>query len=175
MPHRRLIVSMCLAVALAAITGCATRAQSGQALLTSKSITEPTVITGSRDLSANHRALALAAAHQNANQIAVGRNDQVSGWPSGITGVTAALRPGIEPDSNTGHPCESGEIIEVQLVGAFDTVTSGTTVGPGTSSSDTTVREIDLSVDATSGLTCLTGVRTEAAPPGPAATVLYRR
>ncbi len=77
-------------------------------------------------------------------------------------------------DSNTGHTCDSGTIIAVRLVGAFDTVTTGGPTGPGTPVPDTTVREIDLSVDATSGLTCLISVRTQPAAPGRDDSVLYR-
>ncbi len=176
MPSRRLILAVYTVFALITATGCETNTQSGAAVVSasvssggSSGANEP------RQLSASHRALALAAAHQDANEIAVGRNErQVSGWPSGINAVTAVVRPGTVSDSNTGHTCQSGDIIAVQLVGAFDTVTTGTTTGPGTSS-DFTVREIDLSVDATTGLTCLISVRTEPVSPGPGAVVLYSR
>lgn len=155
--RRKLICAVFMVVALTTTTGCQASAGSGQ--------------VPPQELSTVHRELALAAAHQDANQIAVGRNDQqVSGWPSGISAVTAVVRPGTVSDSNTGHTCESGDIISVQLVGAFDTVTTGTTSSP-----DTTVREIDLSVDATTGLTCLISVRTEPVAPGPGAVVLYSR
>lgn len=135
---------------------------------------KPSDEDGSQQLSAAHQALALAAAHQEADRIAVGRDDrQVSGWPSGIRAVTAVVRPGTVTDSNTGHTCESGGIISVRLLGAFDTLTTGTSVGPGMSAPDTTVRELDLSVDATTGETCLIGVRTEPAAPEPDDTILY--
>jgi hypothetical protein len=79
-------------------------------------------------------------------------------------------------DSNTGHTCESGKVISVQLVGDFDTVVSGTTPTVGTSGSpDPTVREVDLSVDATTGLTCLVSVRIETVSPSPGASILYSR
>lgn len=184
MSSRRLILAGFMVLALTATAGCGTSARSGQAVvsasapmsadadsLTSASSGEASGTNESPQLSANHRVLALAAAHQDAIEIAVGRNDQpVSGWPIGINSVTAVLRSGTVSDSNTGHNCESGDIISVQLVGAFDTVTTGTTSSP-----DTTVREIDLSVDATTGLTCLISVRTEPVAPGPGAVVLYSR
>lgn len=176
MRSRRLILAVCLVFALTAATACETTAQSGDAIVSaSASSGDSPAANKPQQLSASHRALALAAAHQNANKIAVGRNEpQVSGWPSGIHAVTAVVQPGTVSDSNTGHTCQSGDIIAVQLVGAFDTVTTGTPTGPGTSS-DFTVREIDLSVDATTGLTCLISVRTKPVPPGAGAAFLYNR
>jgi len=84
-------------------------------------------------------------------------------------------RAGTASDSNTGYTCEPGKIISVQLVGAFDTVTTGTSAGSGTSSPDTTVREVDVSVDATTGLTGLIGVRTEPVSPGHGVIILHSR
>jgi outer membrane murein-binding lipoprotein Lpp len=186
---RKLLVGLAVLVASAAVGGCASSARSDQPAAAAS--TSVPAITGSSTANASHdltaanepkgllaeqRGLALAAAHLGANQIAVGRNStQVSGWPSGINAVFAVLRPGIEPDSNTGHTCDSGTIIDVRLLGAFDTVTTGMSTGPGTAVSDNTVREIDLSVDATTGLTCLTSVRTEPAPQSRDETVLYSR
>lgn len=131
---------------------------------------------GQNQLAVNHRTFALTAAHQVAKQSAVGRNEQQdSGWPSGITAVTASIQSVTATDSNTGHTCESGTIISVRLFGAFDTFTAGIPLGTGTSSPDNTVREIDLRVDATTGLTCLISVRVKPVPQSPAETVLYSR
>ncbi len=177
MPSRRLILAVCTVFALITATGCEMTAQSGEAVVSaSASSGDSPAANEPQQLSASHRALALVAAHQDANEIAVGHNEQqVSGWPSGIKAVTAVVRPGTVSDSNTGHTCQSGHIIAVQLVGAFDTGTTGTPAGPGTSSPDTAVREIDLSVDATTGLTCLISVRTDPVPPGAGAAILYSR
>lgn len=189
MVGRKLLVGLAVIVAAAAVGGCASSARSDQpAAAASTSLTgvtgsstanpshDSTAADESKGLSAVHRALALAAAHLDANQIAVGGNStQVSGWPSGVDAVFAVVRPGIEPDSNTGHTCDSGTIIDVRLLGAFDAVIGGTPTSISTASPDTTVREIDLSVDATTGLTCLTSVRTEPAPQSRDETVLYSR
>jgi hypothetical protein len=75
-------------------------------------------------------------------------------------------------DSNTGHPCDSGTIIVVRLVGAFTTMTTGMA---DTATPDVTVREVDLNVDGTSGLTCLVSVRTQPVPQSTGKTVLYTR
>lgn len=189
MPGRKLLVGLSVLVALAAMGGCASSARSDQPAAAAS--TSAPAVTGSHTANALHdstaanepkgllaaqRALALAAAHLDASQIAVGRNSpQVSGWPSGISAVTAVLQPGTVTDSNTGHTCESGAIIAVRLLGAFDTVIAGTPTSTGTASPDTTVREIDLSVDATTGLTCLISVRTEPAPQSRDESVLYSR
>jgi hypothetical protein len=174
---RRLILAVCTVFALTAATACETTAQPGETIVSaSASSSDSPAANEPPQLSASHRALALAAAHQDANKIAVGRNEpQVAGWPSGIHAVTAVVQPGTVSDTNTGHTCQSGEIIAVQLVGAFETVVAGTPTSTGTSSPDTTVREIDLSVDATTGLTCLISVRIEPVPPGAGATILYNR
>jgi hypothetical protein len=124
-----------------------------------------------QELSAADRDRALAAAHLQANQLAVGRDSRtVSGWPSGISAVTAAVRPGTVTDSNTGHTCESGAVIDVRLTGAFDTGTTGTP-----DSQDNTVREVDLSVDGATGLTCLISVRTTPVPRSDSETLIFSR
>ncbi len=184
MPGRGLVVAVAVAVIVAVATtaGCASSTRSDQLPGRSRgnvqggSDSSSAAASELQGLSAAGRVLALAAAHRDANQIAVGRNSQqVSGWPSGISAVTAVVQPGTVTNSNTGHTCDSGTIIAVRLVGAFDTVTTGTSTGAGTSSPDTTVREIDLSVDATTGLTCLISVRTEPVPQSRGDSVLYSR
>ena len=173
MPNRRLLIAMSVIVALAP-AGCAFQSQAGSA--------PPTLSTGSRPeagekgMSSYERAAALAAAHQEANEIAVGRDSNpASDWPSGISAVLAAVAPGTVADSNTGHTCESGTLISVRLLGAFDTVTTGRATGTDTSRSDTTIREIDLSVDGRTGLTCLLSVRIEPLAQSGAELMLYRR
>ena len=184
---RGFVVVVTAVMALAAAAGCASsggtepasavsRSAPAAGSVTASSSSESSAGTGTQGLSASDRALATEAAHQVANQVAVGRNNpQVAGWPSGISGVTAVVQSATVTDSNTGHRCESGTIIGVRLVGAFDTVTTGTLSGTGTSSPDTAVREMDLNVDATTGLTCLISVRTEPIPPSPDASMLFSR
>lgn len=186
MPGRRVIVAVSVIVALASAAGCGTSARSTTSVsapgsangpFASISSTQSPTANKPPELVAAHRALAVAAAHREANQIAVGRNgQQVAGWPSGISAVTASVGLGTVTDSNTGHTCESGKVISVQLVGDFDTVVSGHTPTVSTSGSpDTTVREVDLSVDATTGLTCLVSVRIETVQPSHGADILYSR
>lgn len=164
MPGRKFIVAVSVIVALASAAGCGTSPRSTPSVtapesantgpFASISSTQSPTVNKPPELVAAHRALALAAAHREANQIAVGRNgQQFAGWPSGISAVAASVGLGTVTHSNTGHTCQSGKVISVQLVGDFDTVVSGPTPTVGTSGSpDTTVREVDLSVDATTGL-----------------------
>jgi hypothetical protein len=140
------------------------------------------VITSSNNaasdgLTARERVLALAAAHQEANQDATGRGGQQgSGWPSGIQTVTAMAGEGTVTDSNTGHACESGTIISVELIGDVDIVMTGHPSLPGSSgSADAAVHGVDLIVDANAGVTCLISVRTGTVQPSADATVLYSR
>lgn len=182
MSRARLITAVCLVIAVTGTAGCGTTAATaslaespaeGSSVAASAGSSEA---EGPNRLSVDHDTFALAAAHQEANEIAVGRNEQqVSGWPSGIKAVTASTQSGKVTDSNVGHTCESGTIISVRLFGAFHTTTTGMATGTGTSSPDNTVREIDLSVDAKTGLTCLIAVRVEPVPQSPAESVLYSR
>ncbi|MGY2703746.1 hypothetical protein [Nocardioides sp. HB32] len=85
-----------------------------------------------------------------------------------ISRATATVQTGHVGASNTGHPCRSERRLEVALVGDFPhIVTTGTVAG-----GDTTVREVDLTVDPQSGETCVISVRTAAARPPAGAAVL---
>jgi hypothetical protein len=169
MRYRGLLAGWWMVGVLATTAACNADAGSRQYPADSTRVSV-TAVTG-QELSAADRDRALAAAHLQANLLAVGRDSPpVSGWPSGISAVTAAVRPGTVTDSNTGHTCESGVVIDVRLTGAFDTVTTGTTDSP-----DNTVREVDLSVDETTGLTCLISVRTEPVPRSDGETLIFSR
>ena len=169
MRNRGLLAGLWIVAALTTAAGCTSSVGSPPHTADSSQALAPA--NTRQELSAADRDRALAAAHLEANQIAVGHDSQpLSGWPSGISAVTAMVHPGTVTDSNTGHTCESGVIIDVRLTGAFDTVTTGTTASP-----DTTVREIDLSVDESTGLTCLIAVRTRPVPRSDSDTVIFSR
>lgn len=185
MPGRRLSVGS-LIVALAFTASCASSPRSARPLAPAASngvVSSALAIDSSNPpnrsdtrppVSPAYRVLALAAAHREADQLAVGRSSQKTpDWPSGVSEVLAVVQVGTETDSNTGYTCDSGRVLAVRLVGAFDTVIAGTPTSDGTSAPDTTVREVDLTVDATTGLTCWIAVRTEPDPQG--GDVLYRR
>lgn len=100
--------SLSVLVALAAMGGCAkcagpyqpaaaasTCAPAVTGSPTANALHDSTAANEPKGLPAAQRALALAAGHLDASQIAFGRNSpQVSGWPSGISAVTAVLQPG---------------------------------------------------------------------------------
>jgi hypothetical protein len=133
--------------------------------------------TDTHVLSDHDRALALAAGHHQADRLVTkGSKPDESGWPTNIDAVTAAVHDGTISDSNTGHRCDSGQIIAVQLIGQFDIVVSGQPVEAGSSDPpDLTVQGVDLSVDEQTGFVCLLSVQTGTVQPSDRATVLYRR
>lgn len=126
-------------------------------------------IAATQSQSSTSDELALAAAHREANRLAIkGRIDD--GWPEHLRLVTAKEGDGTVSESNTGHPCDSGTIINVDLVGDFASVVGGY---PGMT--DGTVNEVLLKVDGESGQVCLLSVRTSPAPRDPDAEVLFER
>lgn len=80
---------------------------------------------------------------------------------------------GTVRDSNTGHPCTSGHLIRVELVGSFPGIAvSPPAVSPGQPPPDTTVSADLLDVDPVLGQTCLEGVLTGHVELLPHATML---
>jgi hypothetical protein len=101
---------------------------------------------------------------------------QIRAADATITGATVTASSGKVLDSNTGHACTSGRLLNIKLIGSFPhTVTTGHPVRPGDPPPDFTVRAVLITADAQSGLTCLIGVQTgeRGEPqPEPNATVL---
>lgn len=91
-----------------------------------------------------------------------------------VTSASATARSGTVETSNTGSRCTSGRILDVRLIGTFPRiVTLGhPTEGSSGADEDFTVRAVLLTVDASSGQTCLIGVRTGDVSPEAGATVL---
>lgn len=93
-----------------------------------------------------------------------------------VSSASAIARAGTVGSSNTGHPCTSGRELQIRLIGDFPhTVTSGHPVPPGSPAPDLTVRAMDITADAESGIECLIGVQTRAngdVEPMPGATML---
>lgn len=78
-----------------------------------------------------------------------------------VSSASVIARSGSTGGSNTGHSCTSGRELHIQLVGDFPhTVTSGHPVPPGSPAPDFTVRAMNITADAESGLACLIGVQT---------------
>lgn len=80
-----------------------------------------------------------------------------------ISNVTAIVRPGrvTAAASNTGHPCTSGRILKVKMIGEFpNVVVTGHPVPPGEPVPDFTVHAFIVTADARTGRPCLIGVQT---------------
>jgi hypothetical protein len=83
-----------------------------------------------------------------------------------ITSATATASRGTLRDSDTGHPCTSGTLLQIKLLGTFRTA-----VLPPPGQHDT-VTELDITADPNSGKACLISVRTHTVLPDADAAVL---
>jgi hypothetical protein len=94
-----------------------------------------------------------------------------------ISNASAIARSGRIKDSNTGHPCISGRLLQIKLIGKFPhTVTTGHPVQAGDPAPDFTVRAMIITADAETGRACLIGVQTAEngeVRPIPGATILH--
>lgn len=78
-----------------------------------------------------------------------------------VDSASVIARPGMVDDSSTGNRCASGRELRIKLIGDFPhTVTTGHPGRPGRPPPDFTVRAMNITADAESGLACLIGVRT---------------
>ena len=92
--------------------------------------------------------------------VAVARREVVKAGASAYS-VTATPGPGVIKSTNTGHPCTSGRVLTIKLIGKFPhTVTTGHPVRPGQPPPDFTVRAEIIKADARTGVVCLIGVQT---------------
>lgn len=91
---------------------------------------------------------------------AIARNE-IADQGATLTSASVIARPGMVKDSNTGHPCTSGRELQIMLIGKFPhAVTTGHPLKPGSTPPDFTVRAVDITADAESGLACLISVQT---------------
>jgi hypothetical protein len=94
-----------------------------------------------------------------------------------ISNASAIARSGRIEDSNTGHPCTSGRLLQIKLIGKFPhVVTTGHPVEAGDPAPDFTVRALISTADAETGRACLIGVQTAEngeVRPIPGATILH--
>lgn len=115
------------------------------------------------------------------NQDEVAKAEAVAGQViedqgASVSSASAIARSGKVDDSNTGHPCTSGRVLQIKLIGRFPhTVTTGHPVPAGSPAPDFTVRAMIITADAQSGRACLIGVQTGEngeVKPLPGATIL---
>lgn len=95
--------------------------------------------------------------------------DEARAEAADIASATFVARDGTVTDSNVGHPCTSGRLIEVKLIGSFPHI--GTTGHPleAGEHEDFTVTALNITADAASGNVCLKGVQTGEVEPEPGA------
>jgi hypothetical protein len=105
--------------------------------------------------------------HQISVATARQENEKLSGRNTTATAVRA---DGPIDDSNTGHPCPSGPVLKIELIGdEFDVVYSPSPFG----GDQGPIRAVLISADAESGAPCLISVRTGDPHPDPGAVVLF--
>lgn len=102
---------------------------------------------------------------QYAAAVAIARQE-IDRDPATVTSATVTLRPGTEPQPNTGPPCESGNLLIIQLIGNFPIAVGGPPGGAGP------VTAVVLTADAESGRTCLLTVQTGDRSPEPGSVAL---
>jgi hypothetical protein len=78
-----------------------------------------------------------------------------------LSSVSAIAGSGRIEDSNIGHPCISGRLLQIKLIGKFPHIaTTGHAVRAGDPQPDITVRAVIITADAETGHPCLIGVQT---------------
>lgn len=94
-----------------------------------------------------------------------------------VSNVSAIARSGRIENSNIGHPCTSGRLLQIKLLGKFPhIVTTGHPVKAVDTQPDFTVRAVIITADAETGHACLIRVQTAEngdVRPIPGATILY--
>jgi hypothetical protein len=121
-------------------------------------------------LAGSDLSIALRVGHSEAAR-ATGTPSSGVAWPRGVTSVSALSRAGTLTDSNTGHPCTSGALLVVTVIGRFPRIA----VSPPPGATDTTVHAVVATADARTGQVCLRSVRTGRVTPSAGAAVLFRR
>jgi hypothetical protein len=87
-----------------------------------------------------------------------------------VTSATVAIHRNSIAEFNLGYRCESGQVLEIKLIGTFPHIV--TTGHPTETQEDFTVHAVLLTADAESGRACLEGVQTGAVEPESGATAL---
>lgn len=93
-----------------------------------------------------------------------------------ISGATATVGTGVVTDSNTGHPCTSGTLLHIKVIGEFNITHGGLGGTPGRASQspiDDAVHAVLITADGNSGEVCLISVQTGDVQPDPGAVLLF--
>jgi hypothetical protein len=119
----------------------------------------PRVSAGRHQIS-SQRAATISAG-ELAKAVALARQEIYSQHAT-ISSATVTAGSAKVLESNTGHPCKSGRVLNIKLIGSFPhIVTTGLVHRPDEPPSDFTVRAMLITTDARSGLACLIGVQTD--------------
>lgn len=110
-------------------------------------------------LSDHEFAVAVDIARQQADKTAIS-----------ITSATATVGIGTVAESNTGHPCTSGTLLHIKLIGEFNIQHGGS---PDDSGHYDPVSAVLITADPDSGDACLITVQTGDVAPDPGATILF--
>jgi len=86
-----------------------------------------------------------------------------------ITSATATVGEGTVADSNTGHPCTSGTLLHIKLIGDFHTIDHGGI--PGQPYEPTSA--VLITADPESEQACLIGVSTGEQKPKAGSVALF--
>lgn len=84
-----------------------------------------------------------------------------------IVSATFVVRNGTVTESNVGHPCTSGRLIEVKLIGHFPHIVTTGHPLEADQNEDFKVTAVMVTADAASGEPCLKGVQTGHVEPEP--------
>ena len=130
------------------------------------------------DVPAQFCASLLHYAHLQANRSVSQPARDPDAWPDAVTLVSVLQHVGTETQPNVGPPCDSGQLLTVDVIGTFDrVVVAPGPILPGRPTPDYSVDDIVITADAHSGRPCLLSVRTRAAGVAQApedATIVYR-
>ena len=86
-----------------------------------------------------------------------------------ITSATATVGEGTVADSNTGHPCTSGTLLHIKLIGDFHTIPHGGIAGQPYEPTSAVL----ITADPESEQACLIGVSTGEQQPKASSAVLF--
>lgn len=124
-------------------------------------------------LSARQEKVALAAAHREADHVAPKPRSESRGWPDNVTSASATVAHKTITDSDTGTQCDSGTVVEIKLIGTYDTIAVG--LPPYGLPDPGPVTAVDATADLASSEICLVSVQVGPVTPDSGATILFKR
>ena len=163
----RMLSLTCAAIVIASLAACTGPSRPVAGRVAASPATSASSTVQPHPLTARELALAVAIARHEADKKTT----------RSITSATVTRTAGAVVDDNAGHPCKFRNVLNVKLIGRFNLVHGEPhlPVGRSASAANDDVHAVLISVDARSGVPCLTGVLTGDVSPDPGATVLFTR